>query len=87
MKRQTPSNTKRYQTEKKQDIQEAKAQKRIAKEKEKERKKRAGNANTVRKRIIKFDKRQAKYKALVSNAREKKNTARLNSRSGAAFGR
>ena len=45
-------------------------QKKIMKETEKNRKKRTGNANAVRKHIVKFDKRQDKYEALVSEAKD-----------------
>ena len=40
---------------KKHDIEEAKAQKKMVKEKEKDRKKQAGDTNAVRKYIIQFD--------------------------------
>ena len=72
---------------KKQDIEEAKAQKKITKETEKDREKRAGDADAVRKHIVKFDKRQANYEALVSKDKDKENTVRPNIRSDAAFGR
>ena len=57
--------------QKKKDIEEAKAQKKIVKKTENDRKKRAGDTDTVRKHIIKFDKRRAKYEALVSKAKDK----------------
>ena len=87
MRQQTPSKTERYRAEKKQDIEEAKAQKKIAKETEKDREKRAGDADAVRKHIVKFDKRQAKYEALISKDKDEENTAQPNSRSGTAFRR
>ena len=56
--------------QKKQDIEQAKAQKKIAKETEKDRKKRAVDADAVHKHIIKFDKRQANYEALISKDKD-----------------
>ena len=55
---------------KEQDIKEAKTQKKIAKEKEKDRKKRRGDNDAARKHIVQFDKRHAKYKALVCKAKD-----------------
>ena len=65
---------------KKYDIKEANVQKRIMKEAEKNKKKRSGNTNAVRKHIVKVDlKKQAKYEALLSKAKdgEKYTTAKL----------
>ena len=45
--------------------------KKIAKETEKDRSKRAGNTDAVHKHIVKFNKRQDKYKALVDKAKDK----------------
>ena len=45
--------------------------KRLQRRHKKDRKKQAGNANAVRKDIVNFDKRQAKYKALISKAKDK----------------
>ena len=47
-----------------------KAQKKIAKETENDKKKRADAAEAVRKHIVKFDKRQANYEALVSKDKD-----------------
>ena len=62
-------------------------QKKIGKETEMDRKKLVGDTNVVSRHIIKFIKSQDKYKALVSNAKDKEHTAQPNTRSGAAFGR
>ena len=64
---------------KKQDTGEAKAHEKIAKETKKDRKKRTGNTNVMRKHIVKFDKIKVKHKALNSKARdeEKYSTAEL----------
>jgi hypothetical protein len=49
--------------QKKQDAKEAKMQKKIVKETEKDRRKRAGDADAVRKHIITFNKRQDKIRS------------------------
>ena len=58
MRRQTPSNTERYRVEKTEHRGGEGLEKNLKKT-EKDRKKQAGDANVVRKHIIKFDKRQA----------------------------
>ena len=49
----------------------------IIKETEKNRSKRMGNADTVRKHLIKFNKRQDKYEDLVVKTTEKKDASSL----------